>query len=63
MKKLKFLLISSVLLINSCNNMDKNNNPIPGAKGALEGIYASLTDGIYADIQTNKGDMILKLTY
>tara|TARA_B100000945_G_scaffold232052_1_gene188437 strand:- start:1011 stop:1967 length:957 start_codon:yes stop_codon:yes gene_type:complete len=25
--------------------------------------YSNLTDGIYADIQTNKGDMILKLTY
>ena len=48
MKKLKFLLISSVFLINSCNNMKD---------------YSNLTDGIYADIQTNKGDMILKLTY
>ena len=48
MKKLKFLLISSILLINSCNNMKD---------------YSNLTDGIYADIQTNKGDMILKLTY
>ena len=48
MKKLKFLLISSVFLINSCNNMKD---------------YSNLTDGIYAYIQTNKGDMILKLTY
>ena len=48
MKKLKFLFISSIFLINSCNNMKD---------------YSNLTDGIYADIQTNKGDMILKLTY
>lgn len=48
MKKLKFLLIISIFLINSCNNMKD---------------YSNLTDGIYADIQTNKGDMILKLTY
>lgn len=47
MTKTHFLLLAAVVLLFSCK---------PGK-------YADLGDGLFADIQTNKGDIIVKLEY
>lgn len=45
MKSIKFLIVLSVILLSSCKTVK----------------YPELTDGLYADIQTNKGDILIKL--
>ncbi len=45
MKSFKFLIVIAILVLSSCKTVK----------------YPELSDGLYADIQTNKGDILIKL--